>query len=132
MITHYTGPHYNVHGREYAEDIAATASDPHAPQCRCAKIPAIHHVSPQWPRKYLARSECCGMSVHQYIADVQRMKRTIAAALCIALTVPILAGGGIPRLYGTGCIDRPLGFTLAIEESDITTTCAAVRPIFGE
>jgi len=57
---------------------------------------------------------------------------TALAALATAATVLCVAGGGIPRLIGTGCVDRPLGIALAIEESDYSTQCSAITPIFGE
>lgn len=49
------------------------------------------------------------------------MRATLALAaitLCIIIAL---------RLYGTGCDNRPFGFTLAIEESDIDTHCATIQ-----
>jgi hypothetical protein len=57
--------------------------------------------------------------------------RIAALALAIAATVLCVAGGGIPRLIGTGCEDRPLGIALAIEESDYSTQCRNIRPIWS-
>lgn len=60
------------------------------------------------------------------------MTRRILACITLAATVAIAAGGGVPRLIGTGCENRPFGIDLAIEESDFMTQCVAVTHIIGE
>lgn len=58
--------------------------------------------------------------------------RNTLTTLAVAASVAIAAGGGVPRLIGTGCEDRPFGIALAREESDFMTQCASVAPLFGE
>lgn len=48
------------------------------------------------------------------------MRNALAATLgAIATLALICAACGVPRLYGTGCAHRPLGFALARYESDM-------------
>lgn len=59
------------------------------------------------------------------------MTNRSAALIGASLTAAMLLGSlGPPRLLGTGCKGRPLGLSLAREESDMPR-CASIRPIIS-